>query len=105
MVLIKNKVIKMKFIVIAIIIQILFALIMDLLYVKVDVLKWQSYDDVIYWLLMIMMVFPLYVKGYLTLYKKKWLAIILSIISFIIFGIMSAILGLFFHTEMLNAPL
>ncbi|MDO4442164.1 MAG: hypothetical protein Q4B81_08255 [Moraxella sp.] len=95
----------MKFIIIAIVLQILFALIMDLLYVKVDVLKWQSYDDVIYWLLMIMITVPVYFKGYLTLYKQKWLAVILAIISFMVFGLLSAILMLFFHTKILNAPL
>lgn len=93
---IKNEVIKMKFIVIAIILQILFALIMDLLYVKVDALKWQNYDDIIYWALMIMITVPVYFKGYLSVYKKKWLVVILAIVSFIIFGLLSAILGLFF---------
>lgn len=95
----------MKFIVIAIILQILFALIMDLLYVKFDVLKWVSYDDVIFWLLMIILTIPLYFKGFLNIYKNKGLAVVLSVISFIVFAIISAILGLFFHSEILNAPL
>ncbi len=95
----------MKFIVIALILQILFALIMDFLYVRVDVLKWQNYDDMIYWILMMVIALPVYFKGYFILYKKKWLAVILAIVSFIIFGLLSAILGLFFHAEVLNAPL
>ncbi|STZ55525.1 Uncharacterised protein [Moraxella lacunata] len=95
----------MKFIVIALILQILFALIMDFLYVRVDVFKWQNYDDMIYWILMMVIALPVYFKGYFILYKKKWLAVILAIVSFIIFGLLSAILGLFFHTEVLNAPL
>lgn len=95
----------MKFIVIAIILQILFALIMDLLYVKVDVLKWQNYDDMIYWILMMVIALPVYFKGYFILYKKKWLTVILAIVSFMIFGLLSAILMLFFHTKILNAPL
>lgn len=97
--------IKIKFIIIAMILQIVFVLIMDLLYVKFDVLKWQKYDDVIYWALMMILILPLYFKGYLIIYQKKWFAFILSIISFVLFGVISVILGLFFHTEVLNAPL
>ncbi|MDO4427617.1 MAG: hypothetical protein Q4B88_05750 [Moraxella sp.] len=87
----------MKFIVVA--------LIMDFLYVKFDVLKWKSDDDVIYWILNGIIALPLYIKGYLILYKKKRISVILSLISFIVFGIFSAILMLLFHTEILNAPL
>lgn len=95
----------MKFIALAMLVQIVFVIVMTWLYVKFDGLKWQNYDDVIYWAFNFLMFMPLYVKGYLTLYKKKWLAVILAIISFIIFGLLSAILGLFFHTEVLKAPL
>lgn len=95
----------MKFIVIAIILQILFALIMDLLYVKFDVLKWVGYDDVIFWLLMTMLTVPFYFKGFFNIYKNKGLAVVLSVISFGLFAMIAAILGLFFHIEILNAPL
>lgn len=95
---------KMTFVIIAIVLQILFVLIMDFLYIKFDVLKWQNYDDMIYWVLMMVIALPIYFKGYFILYKKKWLAVILTIVSFIIFGLLSAILGLFFHGEVLNAP-
>ncbi|WP_066803252.1 hypothetical protein [Moraxella oblonga] len=95
----------MKFIIVAIILQILFALIIDLLYVKFDGLKWVNDDDWIYWILMMVIALPVYFKGYFILYKKKWLAVILAIVSFIIFGLLSAILGVLFHTQILNAPL
>lgn len=95
----------MKFIIIALVFQISFVLIMDFLYVKFDVLKWIDYDDVIYWFLNGVIALPLYLKGYLSLHKKKRQAVIFSMVSFILFGIISAILMLFFHTKVLNAPL
>lgn len=95
----------MKWIAIAIVLQIAFAIIMDILYVKFDVLKWVKYDDVIYWVLMMLATIPLYFKGYVTASQKKWLAIVLSVVSFVVFGMLSAILGLLFHAEILNAPL
>lgn len=94
----------MKWIAIAIVLQIAFAIIMDILYVKFDVLKWVKYDDVIYWVLMTASALPLYFRGYFAIYQNKWLSLILSIVSVAIFGIISAILGLFFHIEVLNAP-
>lgn len=95
----------MKYIIVAITFQILFMLIIDLLYVKFDLFKFGNIDDILYWIVNVMVALPLYVKGYLALYQTKWLVIILSMISFIVFGILSAILMLFFHTEVLNAPL
>lgn len=95
----------MKWIAAAIVLQIAFAIIMDILYVKFDVLKWVKYDDVIYWVLMMLATIPLYFKGYVTVSQKKWLVIVLSVVSFVVFGMSSAILGLLFHAEMLNAPL
>lgn len=95
----------MKFIALAMLVQIVFVIVMTWLYVKFDGLKWQNYDDVIYWALMIIVSMPLYVKGYLALYKNKGLVVILAVVSFVLFTILSAILGLFFHTEVLKAPL
>lgn len=95
----------MKLIVIAIVIQILSTLFLDFLDVKFEMLKWVHYDDIFYWTFNVLVLFPLYFKGYLSVYKKKWLAVILAVVSFIVFGVFSVILMLFFHTEVLNAPL
>lgn len=94
----------MKFIALAVLVQIAFVIVMTWLYVKFDVLKWVGYDDVIYWALMIVLTMPLYFKGFLNIYKNKGLAVVLSVISFGLFAMIAAILGLFFHIEILNAP-
>lgn len=95
----------MQFIIIALLIQIIFGIIMDTLYVKFGLFKFSKYADIIYWMMLMLITIPLYFKGYLMIYQKKWLAVMLSMISFLVYGVVAIIVMLIFHTEVLNAPL
>lgn len=94
----------MKFIIIAVVFQMLFAILLDLIYVKFDLFKFGNSDDILYWLLNVVITLPLYVKGYFTLYKNKVWVIILTMLSFIVMTMISLMAMIFFHGEVLNAP-
>lgn len=94
----------MTFIIIAVVFQMLFAILLDLIYVKFDLFKFGNGDDILYWFLNVVIALPLYVKGYFTLSKNKVWVIILTMVSFIVMTMISLIAMIFFHGEVLNAP-
>lgn len=93
----------MKLFIIAVILHLAYYMVLDILHVNFSGVK--NLPDWVFWLVQLIVLLPFYVKAWLGLQPKKWLAGLLAIISFIIVSLFSVVMMLLFHVYVLKAPL
>lgn len=92
----------MKILIITAIIQLLFYIVVDYIYVRFGVKL--KLPDWLFWLGQIVIFIPFYYMGFRSIFDKKLLCVFVAILAFVIIGFLGILAMLYVHTHILKAP-